>query len=54
MLREPAEKAGVAALTGSLLEEGTDKHTGKQIAALDRGHRRDARASASRAGRSRC
>jgi zinc protease len=34
MLREPAEKTGVAALTGSLLDEGTDKHTGKQIAAL--------------------
>ncbi len=32
-LREPAEKAGVAALMGSLLDEGTDKHTGKQIAA---------------------
>ena len=34
MLREPAEKSGVAALTGSLLDEGTDKHTGKEIAAL--------------------
>jgi len=34
MLREPAEKAGVATLTGALLDEGTDKHTGKQIAAL--------------------
>jgi zinc protease len=34
ILREPVEKAGVASLTGSLLEEGTDKHTGKQIAAL--------------------
>jgi zinc protease len=33
-LREPAEKAGVATLTGNLLEEGTEKHTGKQIAAL--------------------
>ncbi|MBA4065948.1 MAG: insulinase family protein [Isosphaera sp.] len=33
-LREPVDKAGVATLTGSLLEEGTDKHTGKQIAAL--------------------
>jgi zinc protease len=33
-LREPAEKAGVAALTGGLLEEGTDQHTGKEIAAL--------------------
>ena len=34
MLREPAAKAGVASLTGSLLDEGTNKHTGKQIAAL--------------------
>jgi zinc protease len=34
MLREPAERAGVATLTGDLLEEGTDQHTGKQIAAL--------------------
>lgn len=34
MLREPAEKSGVASLTGSLLDEGTDKHTGKEIAAL--------------------
>jgi len=33
-LREPAEKNGIAELTGSLLEEGTDKHTGKQISAL--------------------
>jgi zinc protease len=33
-LREPAEKNGVAALVGGLLEEGTDKHTGKQISAL--------------------
>jgi zinc protease len=32
-LREPADKAGLATLTGSLLEEGTDRHTGKQIAA---------------------
>jgi zinc protease len=31
-LYEPAEKAGVAALVGSLLEEGTDKHTEAQIA----------------------
>src|SRR5262249_19140642 len=31
-LREPADKAGLAALTGSLLEEGTAKHTGEQIA----------------------
>jgi zinc protease len=34
MLREPAEKSGVATLTGSLLDEGTEKHTGKEIAAL--------------------
>jgi zinc protease len=34
MLREPAEKAGIATLTGGLLEEGTEQHTGKQIAAL--------------------
>ncbi len=33
-LREPPTKAGVASLMGSLLEEGTDKRTGKQIAAL--------------------
>jgi zinc protease len=33
-LREPAEKAGVATLVGNLLEEGTDRHTGKEIAAL--------------------
>jgi zinc protease len=33
-LREPAEKAGVAAMVGGLFEEGTDKHTGKEIAAL--------------------
>ena len=33
-LREPADKAGVATLMGSLLEEGTAKHTGKQIAQL--------------------
>ncbi|MBA4186528.1 MAG: insulinase family protein [Planctomycetaceae bacterium] len=33
-LREPADKNGVAALVGSLLEEGTDKHTGKQISSL--------------------
>ncbi|HQR05745.1 MAG TPA: pitrilysin family protein [Gemmatales bacterium] len=29
---EPAEKAGVAQLMGSLLEEGTEKRTGQQIA----------------------
>jgi zinc protease len=34
LLREPAEKSGVARLTGSLFDEGTDKHTGKEIAAL--------------------
>jgi zinc protease len=33
-LREPAEKAGIAAMVGGLLEEGTDKHTGKEISAL--------------------
>ncbi|VTT98399.1 zn-dependent peptidase : Predicted Zn-dependent peptidases OS=bacterium UASB270 GN=U27_00685 PE=4 SV=1: Peptidase_M16: Peptidase_M16_C: Peptidase_M16: Peptidase_M16_C [Gemmataceae bacterium] len=33
-LREPADKNGVATLVGSLLEEGSDKHTGKQISAL--------------------
>jgi zinc protease len=33
-LREPAEKAGVATLVGNMLEEGTDKHSGKEIAAL--------------------
>ena len=33
-LRETAEQNGVAVLTGGLLEEGTDKHTGKQIAQL--------------------
>ncbi|MFO0805893.1 MAG: pitrilysin family protein [Gemmataceae bacterium] len=33
-LREPAEKSGIASFTGGLLEEGTDKHTGPQIAAL--------------------
>jgi len=33
-LREPADEAGVAYLVGSLLEEGTDKHTGEEIAAL--------------------
>ncbi len=31
---EPADKAGVAALTGSLLDEGTRKHTGPEIAEL--------------------
>ena len=34
ILREPVEKAGVAALMGSLLEEGTDKHTSKELATL--------------------
>jgi zinc protease len=33
-LREPAEKAGIASLVGSLLEEGTENHTGPEIAAL--------------------
>lgn len=33
-LREPVEKAGIATLVGSLLEEGTDKHAGPEIAAL--------------------
>lgn len=33
-LLEPASKAGVATLTGSLLDEGTTKHTGPQIAEL--------------------
>jgi zinc protease len=33
-LREPADKLGVATLMGNLLEEGTAKHTGKQISAL--------------------
>jgi zinc protease len=34
MLREPAEKAGVATLTGGLFEEGTEKHTNKELATL--------------------
>jgi zinc protease len=33
-LREPAAKLGVANLVGDLLDEGTDKHTGEQIATL--------------------
>ncbi|MCS6866709.1 MAG: pitrilysin family protein [Gemmataceae bacterium] len=33
-LREPAEKLGVATLMGNLLEEGTTKRTGKEIATL--------------------
>lgn len=33
-LREPADKAGVAAFVGELLDEGTDTHTGDEIAAL--------------------
>ena len=33
-LREPADKIGVVALVGELLEEGTDKHTGTEIATL--------------------
>jgi zinc protease len=31
-LREPADKAGVATLVGSMLEEGTTTHTGDEIA----------------------
>lgn len=31
---EPADKAGVGALTGMLLDEGTERHTGPQIAEL--------------------
>lgn len=33
-LREPADKAGVAALMGDLLDEGTQRYTGPQIAEL--------------------
>jgi zinc protease len=33
-LLEPSEKAGLAALAGSLLDEGTSRHTGPQIAEL--------------------
>src|SRR6185312_278509 len=33
-LREPVDKAGIANFTGGLLEEGTDQHTGQEIAAL--------------------
>jgi zinc protease len=33
-LREPLDKLGVATLMGNLLEEGSAKHTGKQISAL--------------------
>lgn len=33
-LREPIDKLGVATLTGNLLEEGSAKHTGKEISAL--------------------
>ncbi len=33
-LREPADKAGLAVLTGSLLEEGTAKYSSEQIATL--------------------
>ena len=33
-LREPADKSGIASFVGGLLEEGTDKHTGPEIAAL--------------------
>jgi zinc protease len=31
---EPANQAGIAALTGMMLDEGTDRHTGPQIARL--------------------
>jgi zinc protease len=31
-LVEPAEKAGVATLTGNMIDEGTDKHSGQEIA----------------------
>jgi zinc protease len=34
MVLEPAEKSGVAALAGSLLDEGTTRHTGPEIAEL--------------------
>src|SRR5262249_17259014 len=34
MLYEPAEKSGVAALTGSLLDEGTTRHSGPEIAEM--------------------
>ena len=34
LLREAPEKAGIAALMGSLLAEGSDQHTGKQMARL--------------------
>jgi zinc protease len=33
-LLEPGDRAGVATLTGSLLDEGTTRHTGQQIAEL--------------------
>lgn len=33
-LREPANKNGVMALLGEMLEEGTNKHTGQEIATL--------------------
>jgi zinc protease len=33
-LREPADKAGLAALMGSLLDEGTTKHKGPEIAEM--------------------
>lgn len=33
-LLEPEEKSGVAALVGSLLDEGTDQHSGAQIAEM--------------------
>lgn len=36
-LREPEEKSGVAALLGEMLEEGSAKHTGEQIADIIEG-----------------
>jgi zinc protease len=36
-LLEPADKAGVAVLTGYLLDEGTTKHTGPEVAELIEG-----------------
>jgi len=33
-LREPAEQSGIAALTGAMLEEGSDQHSGPEIAAM--------------------
>lgn len=33
-LREPADKSGLASMMGRLLDEGTDKHSGQEIAEL--------------------